>query len=202
MDEERNIERDEEARRRGGAAAYAQTGAFARPAEDVRAFEGRVWWGPIWAGFLTYMSLWLWFTVIGTAIWLSAASRPATAFGTGYGIWVGISSLVAIFIGAFLMSRLARIINKSTGAWNGVVLWALSFTLLLILTSMGVGGMLGMLTSQTGVGGGTAGAANNMRTITTAATSAWLFALFQFLALLCAAAGGAAGTRASEEERA
>jgi hypothetical protein len=142
------------------------------------------------------MSLWLWFTAIGTAIWLSAASRLVNAFGTGYGVWVGVSSLIAIFIGAYLMSRLARISNRSTGMWNGVVLWALSFTLLLLFTSFGAGGMFG------GFGRGVLPLTPSAMSILhgTVATSTWLFVIFQFLALVFAAFGGAMGARRSEQE--
>jgi len=200
MEEEIHVEREEEAGVRGGAAAaYVPAAAVPRAAGGVLAWADRVRWPAVWAGWLTYFALWVWFTAIGLAIWVGVAASPATAFGPGFAVWTGVSSLVALFVGGVIMSRLAGIAGAGNGIWNGVVLWGLSFTLLIIMASFGglqAGGVLGTL-----FGGVPRTAAPSPGVMHVAATtSAWLFVIFEFLGLIFAAAGGAAGARAPVEE--
>ena len=202
MEEEVHAHREEEAGVRGGAAAaYAPAEAYARPVGGVLAFTDRVRWAAVWAGWLTYFALWIWFTAIGFAIWLGAAASPSTAFGPGFAVWTGVAGLIALFLGGVIMSRLAGIAGAGNGVWNGVVLWGLSFTLLMIMASLGTlgaGGVLGSLFG--GVPRVPTGTTTPGMVQVTATTSAWLFVVFEFLGLIFAAAGGATGARAAAEE--
>lgn len=108
---------------------------------DVSLEEFRISWGGVWAGVLTAMGTLLFLTTLGLAIGISAAdpmSGDAGALGTGAAIWTGLSLLIALFVGGFAATRLGMVFDKAAGAFEGALVWVLSFLLIFWLASSGV----------------------------------------------------------------
>jgi hypothetical protein len=104
--------------------------------------EGRrISWGGIWAGVLTVMGTLLFLTTLGIAVGISAVdptNTDASAFGIRAAIWSGLSLLIALFVGGMAATRLGMIFDKAAGAFEGALVWVLSFVLILWLASSGV----------------------------------------------------------------
>ena len=101
----------------------------------------RISWGGIWAGVLTVLGTLLFLTTLGLAIGISAAdpgSNNADAIGIGAAIWSGVALLIALFVGGMAATRLGMIFDRATGAFEGALVWVLSFVAILWLASSGV----------------------------------------------------------------
>jgi hypothetical protein len=109
---------------------------------DIAPVSGfKVSWGGIWAGVLTVMGTLLFLTTLGLAIGISAVDpgqTDADSFGTGAAVWSGLSLLIALFVGGMAATRLGMIFDKAAGAFEGALVWALSFLIMLWLASSGV----------------------------------------------------------------
>ncbi|MFO2462835.1 hypothetical protein OOJ96_03690 [Pseudomonas sp. 15FMM2] len=87
----------------------------------------RVSWGSVLAGSAIGLVTYLVLSVLGTAIGASAvdpmeAGNPLSGFGTGAGIWLFVSTLLAIGIGAFVAGRTA----PDRGGLHGVLSWTIT----------------------------------------------------------------------------
>jgi hypothetical protein len=101
----------------------------------------RISWGGIWAGVLTVLGTLLFLTTLGLAIGVSAAdpgNTDAEALGVGAAIWSGLALLIALFVGGMAATRLGMIFDRATGAFEGALVWVLSFVAILWLASSGV----------------------------------------------------------------
>lgn len=101
----------------------------------------RISWGGIWAGVLTVMGTLLFLTTLGVAVGISAVAPGQTdagTFGTGAAIWSGLSLLIALFVGGMAATRLGMVFDKAAGAFEGALVWVLSFLIILWLASSGV----------------------------------------------------------------
>ena len=109
---------------------------------DVTPISGfRISWGGIWAGVLTVMGTLLFLTTLGIASGISAAEpgqADAQTLGTGAAILSGLSLLIALFVGGMAATRLGMVFDKAAGAFEGALVWVLSFLLVLWLASSGV----------------------------------------------------------------
>lgn len=101
----------------------------------------RISWGGIWAGVLTVMGTLLFLSTLGLAIGVSAvdpgATQPSTV-GMAAAVWSGVSLLIALFVGGMAATRLGLIFDKAAGAFEGALVWVLSFLLILWLAGSGV----------------------------------------------------------------
>jgi hypothetical protein len=101
----------------------------------------RISWGGIWAGVLTVLGTLLLLTTLGLAIGVTAAdprNTDAGALGIGAAIWSGLALLIALFVGGMAATRLGMIFDRATGAFEGALVWVLSFVAILWLASSGV----------------------------------------------------------------
>jgi hypothetical protein len=83
----------------------------------------------------------LFLTTLGLAIGVSAVDPGQTdagAVGTGAAVWSGISLLIALFVGGMAATRLGMVFDKAAGAFEGALVWVLSFLIVLWLASSGV----------------------------------------------------------------
>jgi hypothetical protein len=108
---------------------------------DVPLEGFRISWGGVWAGVLTVLGTLLFLATLGLAIGVTAADPgevDAGALGMGAAIWSALSLLVALFIGGMAAARLGMIFDKAAGAFEGALVWVLSFLVVLWLASSGV----------------------------------------------------------------
>src|SRR4029453_4241 len=101
----------------------------------------RISWGGIWAGVLTVLGTLLFLTTLGLAIGVSAAdpgNTDAGALGIGAAIWSGLSLVIALFVGGLAATRLGMVFDRAAGAFEGALVWVLSFVAILWLASSGV----------------------------------------------------------------
>ena len=109
---------------------------------DVAPLSGfRISWGGVWAGVLTVMGTLLFLTTLGLAVGVSSVEPgrvDAGSFGTGAAIWSGLSLLIALFVGGMAATRLGMVFDKASGAFEGALVWVLSFLVVLWLASSGV----------------------------------------------------------------
>jgi hypothetical protein len=101
----------------------------------------RISWGGIWAGVLTVLGTLLFLTTLGLAVGISAVDpgdTDAGALGIGAAVWSGLALLIALFVGGMAATRLGMVYDRATGAFEGALVWVLSFVAILWLASSGV----------------------------------------------------------------
>jgi hypothetical protein len=113
----------------------------------LRNAEGlRVSWGGIWAGVLSALGLLILLTALGIAVGISALQPGETegsTLGMGAGIWAGLSLLLALFLGGLVSTRVGAISDRTTGFFEGALVWVVSILLMGYLTTSGIGTLAG-----------------------------------------------------------
>lgn len=113
----------------------------------VRAAEGmRVSWGGIFGGVLCAVGLLLLLAALGVAIGVSAADpgeTRASTIGTAASIWAGISLLLALFLGGLVSTRIGAISDRTTGFFEGALVWVVTILLMGYLATSGISAMAG-----------------------------------------------------------
>jgi hypothetical protein len=104
----------------------------------------RVSWGAIFAGTVVALVVQIVLTLLGLSIGLGVVSQSPTTgtlggIGIGAGVWLVVSTLVSLFIGGYVASRLAGSPTRQDGAWHGVVVWAFATLLSVYLATSAVG---------------------------------------------------------------
>ena len=118
---------------------------FAYPAL-LTADAMRVSWGGVFAGVLVAIGLLLLLTALGVAVGISATDPGSTemsSLGTGAGIWAGVSLLLALFIGGMVATRVGAIFDRTTGFFEGVLVWVVSLLLMGYLAASGMSSIAG-----------------------------------------------------------
>jgi hypothetical protein len=101
----------------------------------------KVSWGGVFAGVLVAMGVSMLLAALGIAIGFSAVDpRDAdpTTVGIGAGIWGGLQLLIALFIGGMVATRVGAIIDRTTGFFEGMLVWVVSLILTAYLASSGI----------------------------------------------------------------
>jgi hypothetical protein len=101
----------------------------------------KVSWGGIFGGVLVALGLLILLTALGVAVGISAAEPGETdgsTLGTGAGIWAGVSLLLSLFVGGLVATRIGAITDRTTGFFEGMLVWVVSVLLMLYLASSGV----------------------------------------------------------------
>lgn len=105
-------------------------------------------WGAVIAGTLIAIGIGFTLLVLGVAIGATAmnpwqgASEQAPGWTVGGGLWVIFSNLAALQVGAFFAARAARWPDHHSGMLQGLVVWALAFTVAAGVLGFGVAGVL------------------------------------------------------------
>lgn len=128
----------------------------------------RVSWGAAIAGFFIATVTQILLNALGVAVGLSAVGAEGqasgTALGVGAGIWMIITSVISVFIGAWVAGRYTSITERGEGSLQGALVWALSLIFFVWIASMGIGSALGGIIGFVGQGvkGGAQVAATQM----------------------------------------
>lgn len=122
---------------------YAVDRVPAVPAGQIR----RIAWGAVFAGLVlavvTQMALYLLGLSIG-ALTVNPLTEqaPFEGLGTATVIWDAATTLIALFIGGWVAGRLAGIPSQTDGAIHGLVVWATSVIVSVLLFTTTVGGLV------------------------------------------------------------
>jgi hypothetical protein len=101
----------------------------------------RVSWGGVFAGVLVAMGVSMLLAALGLAIGVSAVDPGETdpgTIGVGAVVWGGLQLLVALFIGGMVATRVGAIIDRTTGFFEGVLVWVVSLILMAYLAGSGI----------------------------------------------------------------
>jgi hypothetical protein len=126
----------------------------------------RVRWGPIWAGLITTLPMFLVLELLAYGIGLGSTSGVVNAWVTG------ILVLVAFLIGGWVTGRSSSVRGSGAGLVNGFLVWALGVVLIFAVTLLGAGQIFGALGTAFGGGTGTGGV-TGVNIAHTARTAAW-----------------------------
>ncbi len=111
----------------------------------------RVRWGPIVAGLLSALTVFIALSVLGAAVGATTLYANGTGsantnhYGVAAGIWGAASALIAFFIGGFVAAKTAAVGGGGNGWINGVMVFVASLPLIIWLTSQGAGSLFGAL---------------------------------------------------------
>lgn len=121
--------------------------------EDVTLpIKNRVQWGPIIAGLITALTIFLLMTVLGIAVGASVLD-PANAgddAGTWAAVWSAISAIVSFLVGGWVAAKTSAVGGPFGGLMNGFMVGAAGLVLVVYLTATGLGNLFGTLSSSVG----------------------------------------------------
>ncbi|MCK7485973.1 MAG: hypothetical protein MZU97_10790 [Bacillus subtilis] len=107
----------------------------------------RVSWGAIWAGVFVALFFQMLLGLLGLAIGLTAIDIDqqilTRGLGIGAGVWLLVSTLISVFLGAFTAGRLAGLSAKYDGLLHGVVTLAFLVVLSIFLATTGISTAIG-----------------------------------------------------------
>ena len=113
------------------------------------AMHRRISWGAVIAGAVIAVAVQILLAMLGTGIGASTVDPlpggdvpSAGAFSIGAGLWWGISSLIALYIGGWVAGRLSGTMLSVDGALHGALTWALSVLAIVYLVSSAAGSLL------------------------------------------------------------
>lgn len=122
---------------------------IARPVLPIR---NRVQWGPIVAGVLTAIVLFLLLTILGIALGASVLDPANTAgeIGTWAAVWGALTAIVSFLVGGWIAARAAVVEGPFAGLLNGLTVGIAGLLLIIWLTASGLGNLFGTIGSTVG----------------------------------------------------
>ncbi len=117
------------------------------PAFESRGILKRVSWGALFAGLVVTLVIELVLSLLGLGVGLGSI-KPATeqnplgGIGTGAGIWMAITTLIALFCGAWVTARLAGSIRGLNGVLHSIVMWGLVTIVSFYLMTTAIGSLV------------------------------------------------------------
>lgn len=118
----------------------------------------RVSWGALFAGIIVTLIIELLLAMLGMAVGLGIIN-PATAdqsqlggIGIGAGIWLGISTLIALFVGGWFTAKLAGSPRGLNGVLHSIVMWGSVTLLSFYLVSTAIGSLVSGVAGIVGKG--------------------------------------------------
>jgi hypothetical protein len=129
------------------------TSTYVSTAAVSAASPFRVSWSSVFAGCAIALVTYLVFSVLGTAIGAGAVDpmaqgNPLRGFGTGAGIWLFFSTLIAVIAGAYVAGRTA----PDRGGLHGLLSWTITTLLTTWLLASLAGSLVGTAGNIAGKG--------------------------------------------------
>jgi len=115
--------------------------ATALPLEGIR-----VSWAGIWGGVLAAVGLLLLLASLGGAVGITATDPTqvdAGKLGIAAGAWLGISLLIALFVGGMVSTRIGATFDGSTGFWSGALVWVVTLLAMAYLATTSLASLTG-----------------------------------------------------------
>lgn len=120
--------------------------------QGILPVRNRVQWGPIIAGLVSALTLFILLTILGIGLGASVLD-PANAgdqAGTWATIWGAVSLILSFFVGGWIAAKTAAVGGEFGGMMNGLLVGAAGLLLVIWLTSTGLGNLFGLLSSNIG----------------------------------------------------
>lgn len=161
----------------------------------------RVRWGPIWAGVLAVLTVFIVLQLLFFALgWLDLGFNGAAGTGTTSAIVTGVLALIAFFVGGLLAGASTMWRGAGDGLLHGVLVWALSVLGILTIALIGGSTLLGPLATLAGQAAQHGAQVPDVnvdqaQVLNTARNSAGGAALSLGLAVAAAALGGTLGSK-------
>ena len=108
--------------------------------------DDEVRWGPIWAGLVVALGIFLLLELVAFAVGLIDLGQGASD-GTTSGIVSGVIGLIAFFVGGLTAAASGMWRSASSGLLQGIMVWATGIIAILALSVIGGGALLGSLGS-------------------------------------------------------
>jgi hypothetical protein len=165
-------------------------------AQDVtRADLEQLRWGPIWAGLLTAIGLFILMTLPAIALGLQAAPGTDQDLGAIAVIVTSAIALIAFFLGGFVSTWSAGISDAGRSLVNGFLVWALWVVAATVLAAVGVGSIAGAMGELFGQVQPAAPDVELDQVISAVQNASWQTFLALGLTAAAATLGGAVGAR-------
>ena len=169
----------------------------------VPTWVSRISWGSVFAGLFVAVALQLMLSAFG--VWAGFGLAKLTSLAavrsaaTGIAVWIGISTLISLFVAGLVAARLSNSVSMRGGLWHGLTMWGVGVTAMTALSLLGFSGLLGFGLSGTRAVAAIPGIGTNAGVGLTRATSATVtysgyYLLFAALGLITALAGGYVGS--------
>ena len=175
--------------------------------EDVASpgrWQDRVHWGPVWAGVVVALPVFLVLQLLLFALGVIDLSGEGGQSTTA-SILSAVVALLAFFVGGLMAGSTAASRDSDEGLLHGVLTWAVGIVAILGLSLLGAGALLGNLATaasqvgglqqQVGQAGQVAGQIDPAQALQAAQQGAGWAALALGLTVVAAAAGGIVGQR-------
>jgi hypothetical protein len=101
----------------------------------------KVSWGGVFAGVLVAMGVSMLLSSLGVAIGVSAMAPADDDAGVNAAVWGGAQLLLALFVGGMVATRVGAVIDRTTGFFEGVLVWVVSLILMAYLAGSGIGSL-------------------------------------------------------------
>ncbi|MDB5472582.1 MAG: hypothetical protein JWR84_4142 [Caulobacter sp.] len=115
-------------------------------------FHTLISWPAVIAGAVVAIAVGAMLNLLGVALGAASinpydlSTGEAKAFSAGAGAWIAIANALALFVGGFVASRVAKYSDHHKGYIHGLAVWALAFIIALFLAgSTAVGGVNSMI---------------------------------------------------------
>ncbi len=90
----------------------------------------RISWGAIFAGLVVALVIQMLFSLLGMGIGLGSinpatSNNPFSGLGTAAAVWMGLSALIALFLGGWVTARMSGSLRGMNGFLHSIVMWGL-----------------------------------------------------------------------------
>jgi hypothetical protein len=170
--------------------------------------QDRVHWGPIWAGVVVALPVYLVLQLLFFALSILDLGVNGEGQSTATSIVSAVLALIAFFVGGVMAGSTAASRDSDEGLLHGVLTWAVGIVALLGLALLGAGALLGNLSTVVSQSGGlqqqagqTASQVDPAQALQVAQQGAGWAALALGLTVIAAAAGGMTGQKIGSSKR-
>jgi hypothetical protein len=174
-------------------------------------WHDRVHWGPVWAGVLVALPVFIVLQLLFFALSVIDLGGNGGGQSTTASIVSAVLALVSFFVGGLMAGSTAASRDSDEGLLHGVLTWAVGIVAILGFALLGAGALLGNLATaasqlgglqqQAGQAGQAAGQVNPAAALHAAQSGAGWAALALGLTVIAAAAGGMVGQKIGPRQR-
>lgn len=154
-------------------------------------------WGPIFAGLLTAVGVFVLLTLPAVALGLQSAPGVEEIEDMGFAalLVTSVIALVAFFVGGFVSTWSAGISDTGRSVINGFLVWALWLVAVALLATFGIGAIAGAMGELFGQVGTPTPDVEADQLVEAVRSSSWQSFLALALTALAATLGGVVGAR-------